>query len=245
MLFVILVSRIDSFHSHIEAQNEIIEVQPQSETVGQCYLLIEILKLKLTTGLISVSAQGPDVSRVDECSSVELPEQMRPHLSIEVEFHVTGLIYEVDASVVAPERSRPQLSYAPSPHRVSATGKVSFLEGKHRAVAVRPRYSKVGVQHKLRFGSERNVVSIVEIELHIFGISDIEELVVALGIAAERQWFREQAQYVAGRFNVGSQRVTRIAVRQSETLRGRTGGHYRPATPVTGKRWRRLDVVEP
>ena len=111
MLFVILVSRVDGFHSHIEAQDEIIEVQPQTETIGQCYLLIEILKLKLATGLISVSAQGPDVSRVDECSAVELPKQMRPHLSIEIEFHVTGLVYEVDASVVAPERSRPQLSY--------------------------------------------------------------------------------------------------------------------------------------
>lgn len=43
MLIPTLVGRIDCLHTHIETEDEIIEVQPQTHTIRRSNLLVELI----------------------------------------------------------------------------------------------------------------------------------------------------------------------------------------------------------
>ena len=111
-----LVGWVYGLHARIETQDEIVEVKAKPQSVSNSNLLIKLIPLKLTAGLLGIVTQSPDIARINEHSTVELPEQVRTELCVEVEFHVTRLDDEVDTTIMTAELSRSELTDAPSAH---------------------------------------------------------------------------------------------------------------------------------
>ena len=72
--------RVDRLHGPVEAEDEIVEVEAESQAVGDGKFLIEAAETENPTGLGVVAADGPDVSCVDEERPIQLPEQFRAPL---------------------------------------------------------------------------------------------------------------------------------------------------------------------
>ena len=136
LVVVSLEGGIDGFHTQVEANDEIVEVQAQSQTVTDSQIFQDALKLKLSPGLIRIVAERPDITRIDKQRTAELPEQMGPVFEVQVEFQVTGLRDEVDVTVLVAVAPRAEAPDAPSAHAVGTAGEIALLEGQYGAVAV-------------------------------------------------------------------------------------------------------------
>ena len=66
--------QVDSFHTYIKSQDEIIKVQSQTHTVRSGYLLIEFSKLELATWLFCIIAERPDITCIYEERTLQFPE---------------------------------------------------------------------------------------------------------------------------------------------------------------------------
>ena len=121
MLAAVLVGGIDGFHAHIKAQDEIVEIEADAQAIRHGYLLVEGIDLELTSWLVGIITQCPDITTIEEERTIEFPEEVRAVFKIEVELHVTRLVDEVDGSIVALERSRSESADAPSTDGVGAT----------------------------------------------------------------------------------------------------------------------------
>lgn len=64
------VSWIYCFHSHVEAQDEIAEVQADPQSIGNSNLFVESVKMELSAWLFLVFSQCPNISCINECRSV-------------------------------------------------------------------------------------------------------------------------------------------------------------------------------
>ena len=185
MLVGVAVGGVDGLHAHVETQDEVVEVEAQAQTVGHGQLLVELVEAELSAGLFGIVAQRPDVARIDEGSSIELPEEEGAIFEVEVELHIARLVDEVDAAVGTTERARSQSAHAPSAHRVGTAREVALLEGQHSAVAVGPGNAEVGMRHELVVGVELPQVRVVEVELHVLGIGNTEERVLPILVLVE------------------------------------------------------------
>ena len=99
VLLLVLIGGIDGFHTHIETQDEIVEVKTYSQAVSHSYLLVELIQLELSAWLFIVGTKGPDIAGIYEERTLELPEQRRAVLSIKVELQIARLVDEVDTAV--------------------------------------------------------------------------------------------------------------------------------------------------
>ena len=61
MFFPVTEHRIDSFHAAVKTQDKEVQIQPQAQPVGHCYLLIEFVEFKFAARLIFVITQCPNV----------------------------------------------------------------------------------------------------------------------------------------------------------------------------------------
>ena len=61
-----LVGGIDCFHAHVEAQDEVVEIESETESVAHGDLFPELVKLELSSWLIVVVAKSPDIASVDK-----------------------------------------------------------------------------------------------------------------------------------------------------------------------------------
>ena len=57
MFFPVTEHRIDSFHAAVKTQDKEVQIQPQAQPVGHCYLLIEFVEFKFAARLIFVITQ--------------------------------------------------------------------------------------------------------------------------------------------------------------------------------------------
>ena len=121
VLSAVLVGGIDGFHTHIKAQDEIVEIEADAQAIRHGNLLVEGIDLELTSWLVGIITQCPDITTIEEERTIEFPEEVRAVFKVEVEFHVTRLVDEVDGSIVALERSRSESADAPSTDGVGAT----------------------------------------------------------------------------------------------------------------------------
>ena len=94
---------IDRLHTSIETQHEKVQIEAQPQSVCHRNLLIELVKAELTSGLVLVIAQRPDVSGIDKHRAPELPEQAGAIFDAGIELDVACLIQEI---AVAGERTR-------------------------------------------------------------------------------------------------------------------------------------------
>ena len=106
MPLAVLVSRMDSLHTTVQTQDEIIEVQADTQSVRHGYLTPERIKAELTARLLSIITQSPDITRIYKDRPVKLPEKMGTVLNIHIQFQVTGLIDKVNFAVITQERTR-------------------------------------------------------------------------------------------------------------------------------------------
>ena len=118
---LLAVGGVDSLHTEVEAKDEEVEVEPQSQSVCHGYLLPEAVKLKLSSRLVGVVSDSPYITGIHEESAGELPEEPCPVLHVEVELHVSGLVDEVDGTVLSRKSSRPESPDRPSPDTVGTS----------------------------------------------------------------------------------------------------------------------------
>ena len=117
----VLVCRIDSLHAGIETQEEIVQVQPETKSIGYRYLLPTCIPSELSSRLVLVVTKRPDIAGIYKEGSVKLPEQVYTQLGTHVKFHVAGLVDKVYIAVVADEGAGTKTSYAPATHTVGTT----------------------------------------------------------------------------------------------------------------------------
>ena len=67
---VVFVGGMDGFHTAVEPQDEIVEIQAQAQSVGDGYLAPELIELELTAWLVLVFAKRPDIAGIDENRAV-------------------------------------------------------------------------------------------------------------------------------------------------------------------------------
>ena len=56
MLVGVAVGGIDGLHTHVETQDEVVEVEAQAQTVGHGQLLVELVEAELSAGLFGIVA---------------------------------------------------------------------------------------------------------------------------------------------------------------------------------------------
>ena len=72
----VLVGWVDGLHTGVEAKKEVAEVESYAQAIGYCNLLPTGIKTELTTWLLLIVADGPNVTGIDEESSIKLPEHV-------------------------------------------------------------------------------------------------------------------------------------------------------------------------
>ena len=207
VLVGVAISGVDSLHTHVETQDEVVEVQTQTQSVGHGYLFVELVESELSTGLFCIVTQRPDVTRIDECRSIELPEQERTILQVEVYLHVTRLIDEVNASVGASEATGSESAHTPSAHAVGTAREVAFLEGQHLTITVWPGNADVGVGYQLVVFVELPEAGVVEVELCILCIGNAKERVLSFLVLMEVGCVGKKSEQVARCLHIGTQGV--------------------------------------
>ena len=70
VLLAAVVGGINGLHAHVEAQDEIVEVEPDAYSVGHGYLVVELVERELSLGLTAIVAYRPDISGINEERSV-------------------------------------------------------------------------------------------------------------------------------------------------------------------------------
>lgn len=123
-------------HAAVKTQDEIVEIEPQSQAIRCGYLLVERRKAELPAWLVRITSQCPDIAGIYKNSPVKFPNKMCPELKIHVKFDVASLIDKVYPSVSAKERTGPQLSDAPSAYAVGASAEVTLLVRQNGGIAV-------------------------------------------------------------------------------------------------------------
>ena len=83
------VGWVDGFHSGIEADDEEVGVHAETDAVTNCDFFPEGVEVELTSRLVFVFADSPDVARIDESGSAEFPEEFGSVFETEVELDVT------------------------------------------------------------------------------------------------------------------------------------------------------------
>lgn len=97
------MNRIDSLEPPVQTNNEEIQIHAQTYAITYGYLLVKLIKFKLSTRLFFVVAQSPDITDIYKSSSTEFPEEARAVLNVCIEFDITRLIQKVSAlTSVAP-----------------------------------------------------------------------------------------------------------------------------------------------
>ena len=191
MLVLGFVGRIDGFHTHIEAKNEIAKVKAQANTVSHSYLLIEIGEMELSTWLLCIRTQSPDVSCINEGCTIKLPEEISAIFGTKVEFHIARLIDEVDATISTTKSSWSEFSHSPSSHRVGSTREISLLKRQHRAIAIRISNAESSMQGKSVVSIKAEQTCAIEVELSILCVCYIKKCMLPITIGMELSYTSE------------------------------------------------------
>ena len=177
--FLRLIGRIDGLHAEVEAQDEVVEVQPETESVTDCQILDHIMDLKLSARLLRIVAQCPNISCISKNSSVEFPEQTGTIFQIDIQLQVTGLGDEIDAPVFILVSTRPQTSDTPASHAVCATREIALLKWLYLTVSIRIGDANTKMKDQLVACSFQDISCKIEIRLYILRIGNVKDLILS------------------------------------------------------------------
>jgi hypothetical protein len=79
-----LIGWIDSFHTKVETQYEEVEIQTQAKTIAYSQIGYQSLDTELSANLFVILSESPDITSIEECSSIELPKKMCAVFQIQV-----------------------------------------------------------------------------------------------------------------------------------------------------------------
>ena len=164
----LLVERgVVGFHATVETQQEVVEVQTETDAVGGGDFLVERVEFEHASWLVLVAVYCPDVAGVDECRHLKHPEKFGAVLHVEVQTDVATLFHKRAYGVVAVETSGTECAHRPASDAVGAAAVEAFLKWQNRGVAVWHSRSGTDVQHEGVATVEGVVVGVVEVEFHI------------------------------------------------------------------------------
>ncbi len=125
-------ARVVELDTEIDAEEQDIEVQTQSYTVGYGNLAVELIPEEHAAGLRFVVVDRPVVAGIEERRKFD----DRPHapavLEVEIKTDVADLQIVAGQTAVAAERARSERSCLPTAHTVGTAGEEPFLE-RHRS----------------------------------------------------------------------------------------------------------------
>lgn len=217
MITGIFVGWVDGFHAHVEPKDEIVEIEPHAQSVCHSQLFVELVEFKLSSRLVFIIPDRPDVAGIHEEGAIEFPEEMGAVLHVEVEFHVSCLVDEVDGSVIPLERARSETSDTPSSDGVGSTRKIPFLERQHGTVAIGICQSESCVHHQRVSVVEGEDMREFEVALDILRECNVEEGVLSLTVFVELEQSSRRFKQVAAQFKIGFYGTRSIVVGQSES----------------------------
>ena len=173
------VGWVDGFHAHVEAKDEVVEIESESKPIRYCQLAPEPVESELGSlagGL--VVAGCPDVASIGEEGSAEFPEEVGAQLYAGEQLEVAGLIDEVDLAVLAHIVAGAEFSHRPSAHTVGSAAEIPFFKWHYQAVAVRLGYAEGCMEGQGVARVDDIMLRVVEIELYVLGESYVEETVL-------------------------------------------------------------------
>lgn len=110
MIFIVsFEGGIDGFHTQIETDDKVVEIQTQTQSITHRQILQDALQLELSARLLGIVTQRPDITCIDKQGTAEFPEQVGTVFEVQVEFQVTGLGDEVDITVLVAIAPRAKL----------------------------------------------------------------------------------------------------------------------------------------
>ena len=127
-LFAVRHTRVESLHTQVEAEQEVIEVESYAQPISHSYFFIKRVYLELASRLAFVVFYRPYISGVDKSCHFEFPDKLASVFGIEVEPYIPALVHKIDGLVYSFIAARAESSYRPSPYTVGPTGKISFFE---------------------------------------------------------------------------------------------------------------------
>ena len=170
---LLAVGRVHCLHSEVETQDEEVEVEPHAQSVSHGNILEKAAEAKLSSRLVVIVSQSPNVSGINEECARELPEEPCPVLHIQVELHVTRLIDKINSSVLAGKASRAEPPDRPSPDTVCPSREIPLLEGKDVTVAIGVCNANPCMQHELVVIVELYVSREDDVCFHVLCIGDV------------------------------------------------------------------------
>lgn len=179
-LFLTL-SGIMGFHSHVETEQEIIEVHAQANAVSSGQFLIERLETEKSSRLVRIILYSPNIARVYEDRPLEHPEELVAVFQIEYKRYVTALVYEIAYRIPGIIRSGAEGTHAPSTHTVGSSRIEPLLKRHHGGVAVRPCQAESSMERDGVSIRETMVDRVIDLPLKILGVLYAKDLVYTVG----------------------------------------------------------------
>ena len=208
MALAVGIGWMNGFHATVEPYDEVVEVETKPHAVGNCYLPPELVEMELSSRLVWVVTNGPNVACIYESRSVQFPEEMRSILYVQVELDVASLVDKVNVSARATESARTKLADTPSADAVGTAAEIAFLVGQDIGVTVWESDAEGCMKCKGVVFIDEETFAEVKVELGILGISDVEERVLSVGILLGICSTSNAIEQVAGCLNAKPNRVS-------------------------------------
>ena len=91
------VHGVHGLHTSVETDNQVVQVETDSQSIGHRQLLVEAVEAERAFLLPFIVADIPDVARIHEDSPIEFPEQVGAVFHIQIELDVARMIDVVHA----------------------------------------------------------------------------------------------------------------------------------------------------
>ena len=128
-------SRVDGFHTAVESNDEVVEIQAQAQTVGDGQFAPKGVEAELSAVGAELSVSGPHVAGIDEGRAFKFPEEGAPIFHREVDFQIARLVDEVDFTVFLHVPTGAELAHVPTAHRIGTAGEIALFVGDDSRVA--------------------------------------------------------------------------------------------------------------
>ena len=116
---------------------------------------------------------------------------MRAILQIEIKFHITRLVDEINASIFSLKLTWAQATDSPTSYRVGSARKIPLLKGQNLTVSIRISYAQSNVSSQSVVLIKLKKVRIVNIHLGVLGICDSKHRVLAIGVGLKLGYMRQ------------------------------------------------------